>query len=87
LWLHQKRETASEVLPGQPFSDARYHARTIGLAPRAPFEPEARWLLAQTIEQFNKPEEAKRELAKLVKSGLNDAFIRKARAKLENPNK
>jgi hypothetical protein len=71
-------------LRGQPYVAARYLARTIGLAPGAPFESEARWLLAQALEQLNKPEESKRELAKLVASGLNDEFTRKARAKLES---
>ena len=49
----------------------------------APFETEARWLLAEALAQTGKAEEARRELAKLVKTGLNDEYTRKAREKLK----
>jgi tetratricopeptide (TPR) repeat protein len=61
---------------------ARYLARSIGLAPGAPFESEARWLLAEVLEKLNQPEDSRRELAKLVGSGITDDFAKKARTKL-----
>ena len=69
-------------LRGQPRDAARYLARSVGLATGAVFESEARWLLAQALEQLGKPEEAKKELAKLVAAGSTDEFARQAKAKL-----
>jgi len=48
----------------------------------APFETEARWLLAEALDQVGRTDEARRELAKVVRTGLNDEFTRKAREKL-----
>ena len=70
------------ALRGQHQDAARYLARSIGLAVGAAFESEARWLLAEALEQIGKSAEAKKELAKLTASGLNDEFTKKARAKL-----
>ena len=42
------------ALRGQPRDAARFLARSVGLAPGAPFEAEARWLLAQSLEQLGK---------------------------------
>jgi hypothetical protein len=67
---------------GQSHDAARYLARAIGLGTGASFESEARWLLAQTLEGLGKREEARRELAKLVKTGIQDEFAKKARTKL-----
>lgn len=58
---------------------ARYLARAIGLGTGSGFESEARWLLAQSLEKLGKSEEAKKELAKLVASGINDEYSKKAK--------
>lgn len=71
------------VLRGQPAEAARYLGRAAAVTTGAPFETEARWLLAEALDQSGKPEEARRELAKLVRTGLNDEFTRKAREKLK----
>lgn len=71
------------LLRGQARDAARYLARAVGLAPGAAWESEARWLLAEALAQLNRPEDARRELAKLVASGIQDDFARKARAKLQ----
>jgi len=70
------------TLRGQPAEAARYLARSVAATTGAPFETEARWLLAEALVQTGRAEEAMRELAKLVKTGLNDEYTRKARAKL-----
>lgn len=70
------------ALRGQPQDAARFLARSIGLAPGATFETEARWLLAQALEQLGKTAEAKGELAALVKSGISDSFTKMAGEKL-----
>jgi tetratricopeptide (TPR) repeat protein len=62
---------------------ARYLARAIGLAVGAEFESEARWLLAQSLEKIGRPEDARKELAKLIASGLNDQFSKMAQEKLK----
>jgi tetratricopeptide (TPR) repeat protein len=71
------------ALRGQPREAARYLARAIGLATGAGFEPEARWLLAESLKQLGRAEDARKELAKLVALGGTDAFTKKARSKLE----
>jgi tetratricopeptide (TPR) repeat protein len=70
------------VLRGQPADAARYLARAVAVTTGAPFETEARWLLAEALAQSGKADEAKRELARLVKTGVDDEFTRKAREKL-----
>jgi tetratricopeptide (TPR) repeat protein len=57
--------------------------RSIRLAVGADFETEARWLLAESLEKLGKKEEAKRELAKLIATGLSDEFTKKAKEKLK----
>ena len=71
------------VSRGQPVEATRYLSRSVAVTTGAPFETEARWLLAEALEQTGKADEAKRELAKLVKTGLNDEFTKKAREKLK----
>jgi hypothetical protein len=71
------------TLRQQPNEAARYLARAIGLGIGADFESEARWLLAQTLEQLQKPEDARKELAKLVASGIQDKYAQQARDKLK----
>jgi len=70
------------LLRGQPKEAARHLARAVGLAPGAPSESEARWLLAQALERAGRRDEARRELARLVASGINDPFARLAREEL-----
>ena len=71
------------ALRGQPRDAARYLARSVGLATGAGFEPEARWLLAQSLEQIGRADDARKELAKLVALGGTDGFTKKAREKLQ----
>jgi TolA-binding protein len=61
---------------------AQYLARAASLAPGAAFESEARWLLAQALEQLGKPEDAHRELARLIATGIRDEYVAQARRKL-----
>ncbi len=63
---------------GQPADAVRYLDRAIRLTTGAPFETEARWLLAEALDQSGRKDEAKRELAKLVAIGVNDEFTKKA---------
>jgi tetratricopeptide (TPR) repeat protein len=71
------------ALRGQARDAARCLARSVGLATGAGFEPEARWLLAQSLEQMGRADDARKELAKLVALGGTDAFTKKAREKLQ----
>jgi tetratricopeptide (TPR) repeat protein len=69
-------------LSGKNKEAARYLARAIGLALGADFESESRWLLALSFEKLGRTEDARKELARLVASGFNDAFTKSAREKL-----
>jgi tetratricopeptide (TPR) repeat protein len=71
------------MLRGQPADAVRYLDRSIRLTTGAPFETEARWLLAEALDQSGRKDEAKRELAKLVAIGVNDEFTKKAIEKLK----
>ena len=71
------------ALRGRHQDAARYLARTIGLSPGAGYESEARWLLAESLEMLGRTKESRRELARLVASGIKDKFSDKARAKLK----
>lgn len=62
---------------------ARLLAQSIGLALGASFESEARWRLALCLERLGKSKESQAELAKLVKTGLNDSYVELAREKLK----
>ncbi len=70
------------TLRGQPREAVRYLDRAVRIAAGAGFETEARWLLAEELEQIGKKDEARRELAKLLATGLSDEYTKKARAKL-----
>jgi hypothetical protein len=70
-------------LRGQDQDAARYLARAVGLGVGSNFESEARWLLAQALEKIGKPAEAKKELAKLIASGITDEFTKKAKESLK----
>jgi len=71
------------VLSGRPVKAARQLALCVKLSVGAHFETEARWLLAQALEQLGQVDEARRELAKLAASGLSDAFTELAQERLE----
>jgi tetratricopeptide (TPR) repeat protein len=75
------------ALRGQPREAARHLARAVGLAPGSAFESEARWLLAQSLDQVGRAKDARQELAKLVATGIDDPFTRQARAKLAATSK
>ncbi len=70
------------ALRGQPRDAVRYLDRAVRIAAGAGFESEARWLLAEGLEQIGKKEEARKELAKLLATGLADEYSKKAREKL-----
>jgi tetratricopeptide (TPR) repeat protein len=70
------------LLRGQPRDAERYLDIAVRLTVGANFESEERWLLAQAMEQLGHKEEARKELAKLVATGLDDDFTRRAREKL-----
>ncbi len=61
----------------------QYLARAVALAPGADFETEARWLLAESLEKLGKTDEARRELAKLIATGIQDAYTARAREQLD----
>jgi tetratricopeptide (TPR) repeat protein len=71
------------ALRGQPQDAERYLEFAVRLTVGADFESEARWLLAQTLEQLGRKGEARAELARLVATGLNDEFTRRAKEKLQ----
>jgi tetratricopeptide (TPR) repeat protein len=70
------------ALRGQPQDAERYLDRAVRLTVGANFETEARWLLAETLNKLGRKDDARRELAKLVASGLNDEFSKRAKEKL-----
>jgi tetratricopeptide (TPR) repeat protein len=70
-------------LRGQHREAADHLHRSIRLAVGADFETEARWLLAESLEKLGEKEKARVELAKLIATGLNDEFTRKAKEKLK----
>lgn len=58
---------------------ARYLSRSVVLSSGAGYETEARWKLAESYEWLGRRDEARTELRKLVATGLDDSFTRKAR--------
>ncbi|HVX13556.1 MAG TPA: PKD domain-containing protein [Pirellulales bacterium] len=70
------------ALRSQHEQAARYLARAVGLAPGAVFESEARWLLAMSLKALGRPDDARRELAKLLAAGFNDSFAARAKKEL-----
>jgi len=71
------------ALRGQPRDAQRYLDMAVRLTTGADFETEERWLLALTLDQLDRKAEARKELEKLVATGLEDDFTRRARAKLK----
>jgi Flp pilus assembly protein TadD len=67
---------------GQAQDAERYLGRAVRLTVGADFETEARWLLAEALERLGRKDDARRELTKLVATGLSDAFTRKAKQRL-----
>jgi tetratricopeptide (TPR) repeat protein len=63
---------------------AQFLARAVSLAPGASFESEARWLLALSLEKLGKTDDARRELAKLVATGIQDEYTALAKKRLAN---
>ena len=61
----------------------RYLDRAIRLTVGAQFETEARFMLAETYDQVGKKDEAKRERQKLVATGIDDDFTKRAAEKLK----
>jgi tetratricopeptide (TPR) repeat protein len=71
------------ALRSQPQDAERYLQLAKRLTVGADFEAEERWLLAQTLEQLGRKDEARKELAQLAATGLNDEFTKRAREKLQ----
>jgi tetratricopeptide (TPR) repeat protein len=71
------------ALRGQPRDAERYLDMAVRLTTGADFETEERWLLAQTLEQLGRKDEARKELQKLAATGLEDDFTRRAKQKLK----
>lgn len=68
----------------QQYRDAsRYLERSVTLAVGAAFETEARWRLAQSLQQLGREKESRVELARLVATGLTDTFTEQARQRLK----
>jgi tetratricopeptide (TPR) repeat protein len=70
-------------LRGQPQEAVRYLARAVEATSGAAFETEARWLLAEALAQSGRDADAKKELTRLVKTGIRDEFTKKALEKLK----
>jgi tetratricopeptide (TPR) repeat protein len=70
------------ALRGQPQAAERCLDRAVRLTVGAAFETEARWLLAETLERLGRKDDARKELARLVATGLSDEFSKRAREKL-----
>lgn len=68
---------------GQDRDAARYLARAVGLAPGAATETEARFLLARCLDRVGRPDDARKECAKLIATGLDDEFVRKAKEEIK----
>jgi tetratricopeptide (TPR) repeat protein len=71
------------LLRGQTQDAERFLARAVRHTVGASFETEARWLLAQALEQLGKPEDARRELQRLIATGIDDDYSKRAREKLK----
>ena len=66
------------ALRGQPREAARYLDRAVIVALGAGFETEARWLLAEALDAAGKKDDARKQLAKLIATGLRDEYVKKA---------
>jgi tetratricopeptide (TPR) repeat protein len=70
------------LLRGQPQESLRFLDRGLRLTVGAAFETEARWLLAEALEQVGRKEDARKELAKAIATGIDDEFTQRAKKKL-----
>jgi tetratricopeptide (TPR) repeat protein len=70
------------ALRGQPGEAKRFLERAILLTVGASFETEARFVYAECLEKLNRKDDARKELARLVATGLNDDFTKQAKKKL-----
>ena len=70
------------MLRGQPKEAARFLGRSVRVGDGAAYETESRWLLGAALEQAGQVDAAKKEWAKLVRLGLDDDFVKKAKMKL-----
>ena len=77
----------TQALQGQSAEATRFLVKSLELAVGANFETEARWLLAESLEKSGQAEQAQKELAKLVASGLKDQFTVMALEKLKQQKK
>jgi TolA-binding protein len=71
------------ALGGEHNKAARHLGASIRLGVGADFEAEARWLLAQSLEQLGRADEARQALKALAATGLTDPFAALARQKLQ----
>jgi tetratricopeptide (TPR) repeat protein len=71
------------LLRGQQQEAIRYLARSTETTVGAIYETESRWLLANALEQAGRAGEARKELMRLVATGIQDDFTKKAREKLK----
>lgn len=71
------------ALRGSHAEAVPYLERGVRLTVGASFETEARWLLALSLEKLGRKAEARRELKKLVATGLRDDFSKRAAAELK----
>jgi tetratricopeptide (TPR) repeat protein len=70
------------LLRGQAQESLRFLDRAVRLTVGAGFETEARWLLAEALDQVGRTEDSRKELAKIVASGIDDEFTQRAKKKL-----
>jgi tetratricopeptide (TPR) repeat protein len=70
------------LLRGQPQESLRFLDRGMRLIVGAAFETEARWLLAEALDQVGRKEDSRKELAKLIATGIDDEFTQRAKKKL-----
>ncbi len=70
------------ALRGQPREAGRYLERGIRLTVGASFETEARFAYAECLEKLDRKDDARKELERLVATGLNDDWTKQAKEKL-----
>jgi tetratricopeptide (TPR) repeat protein len=70
------------LLRGQPQESLRFLDRAVRLTVGAGFETEARWLLANALEKVGRKDDARKELARLMATGIKDEFTEQAKTKL-----
>jgi tetratricopeptide (TPR) repeat protein len=66
------------LLSGQAAEAERPLSRAVELGLGAPFETEARWLRAGALDKLGRTEEARKELRRLLSTGLRDTYTDQA---------